>query len=135
VKKTLPLVRETICKSINDEKSGIICSLILWIEIVAGAAQARRDYLCGDRDKAGSELRYWSARRASAQLVETKPNVDLVQFGSTVTIVRDDTREQTYKIVGEDEADPSQGTISHVSPPSRVIARAEGGRCGQGRAR
>jgi transcription elongation GreA/GreB family factor len=91
--------------------------------IDASLENARREHAeaqaSGDRAalaKAGRELRYWSARRASAQLVEAKPNVDSVQFGSTVTIDRDDGREQTFKIVGEDEADPSQGTISHVSP-------------------
>jgi transcription elongation GreA/GreB family factor len=91
--------------------------------IDAALEKARREHAeaqaSGDRAglaKAGRELRYWSARRASAQLVEAKPNVDSVQFGSTVTIDRDDGREQTFKIVGEDEADPSQGTISHVSP-------------------
>jgi transcription elongation GreA/GreB family factor len=78
------------------------------------AAQASGDH--AGLAKVGRELRYWSARRASAQLVEAKPNVDTVQFGNTVTIVRDDGREQTFKIVGEDEADPSQGTLSHVSP-------------------
>src|SRR5262245_33374502 len=73
----------------------------------------------GDRPglaKAGRDLRYWSARRVTAQLVEPKPNIETVQFGSTVTIGRNDGRKQTFKIVGEDEADPSQGTISHVSP-------------------
>jgi transcription elongation GreA/GreB family factor len=91
--------------------------------IDASLENARREHAeaqaSGDRAalaKAGRELRYWSARRASAQLVEAKPNVDSVQFGSTVTIDRDDGREQTFTIVGEDEADPSQGTISHVSP-------------------
>jgi transcription elongation GreA/GreB family factor len=90
--------------------------------------KARREHAeaqaSGDRAalaKAGRELRYWSARRASAQLVEAKPNVDSVQFGSTVTIDRDDGREQTFKIVGEDEADPSQGTISHVSPLAKSV--------------
>jgi transcription elongation GreA/GreB family factor len=38
-----------------------------------------------------------------------------------VTIVRDDGREQTFAIVGEDEADPAQGTISHVSPLARAL--------------
>ena len=40
-----------------------------------------------------------------------------------MTIVRDDGREQTFGIVGEDEADPAQGTISHVSPLARVLLR------------
>jgi transcription elongation GreA/GreB family factor len=29
--------------------------------------------------------------------------------------------EQTYRIVGEDEADPSRGTISYVSPVARAL--------------
>jgi hypothetical protein len=37
----------------------------------------------------------------------------VVRFGHTVTIVRDDGREQPFWIVGEDEADPARGTISH----------------------
>ena len=39
-----------------------------------------------------------------------------VRFGSTVTIAREDGRRQTFHIVGEDEADPAHGTLSHVSP-------------------
>jgi len=38
-----------------------------------------------------------------------------------VTIVRDDGREQTFRIVGEDEADPAKGSISHVSPLARSM--------------
>ncbi|MET0706745.1 MAG: GreA/GreB family elongation factor, partial [Tardiphaga sp.] len=33
----------------------------------------------------------------------------------------DDGRKQTFRIVGEDEADPSRGTISHVSPLARQL--------------
>jgi transcription elongation GreA/GreB family factor len=44
-----------------------------------------------------------------------------VRFGATVTIVRDDGREQTFQIVGEDEADPTKGSISHVSPLARAM--------------
>lgn len=89
---------------------------------------ARRDYgeaqAAADRQalaKAGRELRYWSARRSSAKVTIPRPNVDLVQFGSTVTIVRDDGRQQTFRIVGEDEADPSRGSISHVAPLARAL--------------
>jgi transcription elongation GreA/GreB family factor len=34
---------------------------------------------------------------------------------------RDDGREQTFRIVGEDEADPAHGTVSYVSPLARAI--------------
>ena len=45
-----------------------------------------------------------------------------VQFGCTVTILRDDGCQATsYPIVGEDEADPSRGTISYVSPVARAL--------------
>jgi transcription elongation GreA/GreB family factor len=62
------------------------------------------------------ELSYWTQRLASAE-VQTAPRPDgTVQFGSRVTIERSDGRQLTYRIVGEDEADPKHGTISHVSP-------------------
>jgi transcription elongation GreA/GreB family factor len=66
--------------------------------------------------RAARDLRYWTARRASAQLVPAPSDRGKVHFGATVTIVRDDGRRQTFHIVGEDEADPAHGTLSHVSP-------------------
>ena len=39
----------------------------------------------------------------------------------TVTLRREDGREQTFRIVGEDEADPSRGTVSYVSPLARAV--------------
>jgi hypothetical protein len=43
-----------------------------------------------------------------------------VSFGMTVTLRRDDGREQSFRIVGEDETDPSRGTLSHRSPLARA---------------
>jgi transcription elongation GreA/GreB family factor len=89
---------------------------------------ARRDYAeaqaAGDRERwasASRDLRYWSARRASAQLRAPEPNADVVQFGHSVTILRDDRQTQTFRIVGEDEADPAKGRISYVSPLARAL--------------
>jgi transcription elongation GreA/GreB family factor len=70
---------------------------------------------------AGRDLRYWSARRATARVVPAPTEHSDVRFGTTVTIVRDDDRKQMFRIVGEDEADPSQGSISHVSPLARSM--------------
>jgi transcription elongation GreA/GreB family factor len=78
----------------------------------------------GDREalaRAGRELRYWSARRGSAKLLPIATDIDTVQFGQAVTIIRDDGRRQTFRIVGEDEADPARGSISHVSPLARAL--------------
>jgi transcription elongation GreA/GreB family factor len=70
---------------------------------------------------AAREIRYWSARRTTARVVSASSNISQVRFGATVTIVRDDGREQTFQIVGEDEADPTKGSISHVSPLARAM--------------
>lgn len=66
--------------------------------------------------RATRDLRYWSARRASAQLTEPDGAADRVQFGRVVEIEREDGRRQVFRIVGEDEADPRAGSISYVSP-------------------
>jgi transcription elongation GreA/GreB family factor len=62
------------------------------------------------------DLRYWTARRESAELSVPEPGSDLVRFGMGATLESDDGRKVHWKIVGEDEADPAKGTISHVSP-------------------
>jgi transcription elongation GreA/GreB family factor len=89
------------------------------------AAQAAGDRVATVR--AARELRYWNARRASAQLAPPCEGSTRVHFGSTVTIVRDDGRRQTFRIVGEDEADPARGTLSHVSPVARALFGKEVG--------
>jgi transcription elongation GreA/GreB family factor len=71
--------------------------------------------------RATRDLRYWSARRSSAQLAEPEGPARTVQFGRTVEIEREDGRRQTFRIVGEDEADPAQGRISYVSPLARAL--------------
>ena len=71
--------------------------------------------------RAARDLRYWTARRASAQLAPQPSDRSKVHFGATVSIVRDDGRRQTFRIVGEDEADPAHGTLSHVSPLARAL--------------
>lgn len=69
---------------------------------------------------ASRDLRYWMARRASAEPVDA-PQGDEVRFGSTVTIERGDGRRQTFRITGEDEADPTEGSLSYVSPLARAL--------------
>ncbi|MBZ9996103.1 transcription elongation factor GreA [Mesorhizobium sp. BH1-1-4] len=62
------------------------------------------------------DLRYWTARRENAELSVPEPGSDVVRFGMGVTLESDDGRKVHWKIVGEDEADPAKGSISHVSP-------------------
>ncbi|MFN0219488.1 MAG: transcription elongation factor GreA [Hyphomicrobium sp.] len=83
------------------------------------AAQGANDRAAISR--ASRDLRYWSQRQASAELMPAPANAETVQFGSTVGLVRSDKRRQTFRIVGEDEADPAKGTLSYVSPLAQAL--------------
>lgn len=48
-------------------------------------------------------------------------STETVAFGHRVTFRREDGRSQTYRIVGEDEADPRKGSMSYVSPVARAL--------------
>ena len=79
------------------------------------------------------DTRYFAARMQTAQLVPAPTSIDTVAFGSTVTFGRNDGRVQTYRIVGEDEADPKAGSISYVSPVARsLMGKAVGDVVGAG---
>jgi transcription elongation GreA/GreB family factor len=67
------------------------------------------------------DVRYFAARVRTAQVVPDPVSTETVAFGSTVTFRREDGRVQTYRIVGEDEADPKSGSISFVSPVARLM--------------
>ncbi|MBP7815515.1 MAG: transcription elongation factor GreA [Phenylobacterium sp.] len=83
----------------------------------AGGIEADRTAMA----RATRDLRYYSARRANAQLIEPSDDTQTVRFGGEVTIDREDGRRQTFRIVGEDEADPAHGSVSHVSPLARAL--------------
>ena len=103
-------------------------------QLDAALAQARAAYVAAqgagadvqaDRTamaRATRDLRYYAARRASAQL-QPEPVGEAAGFGSTVTFDREDGRRQTFRIVGEDEADPAKGAVSYVSPLAQALLR------------
>ncbi|MCX5478071.1 transcription elongation factor GreA [Kaistia geumhonensis] len=67
------------------------------------------------------DMRYYAERVRTAQVSPPPISNDVIAFGHTVTFERDDGRKQTFKIVGEDEADPSHGSISHGSPVALAL--------------
>ena len=67
------------------------------------------------------DLRYLAERLRTAQVMPDPASSETVAFGNTVTFSRDDGRVQTYRIVGEDEADPRAGSISYASPVARIL--------------
>jgi transcription elongation GreA/GreB family factor len=70
---------------------------------------------------ASRDLRYWTQRRTSAQVVEPPKQAKTVAFATAVTIRRGDGRQQRFAIVGEDETDPAKGSIAYSSPMARAL--------------
>ena len=67
------------------------------------------------------DARYFVERVRTAHLMPVPETDDVVSFGHAVTYEREDGRKQTYRIVGEDEADPAKGTISYASPVAATL--------------
>jgi transcription elongation GreA/GreB family factor len=117
-----PLPDRTISPHVNlvtEEGLAAIERTLTELQHRQAAALAANDPV--EQGTVGRELRYWNARRSSAQVIKTPSSPAEVVFGATVTIKRDDGRRQTWRIVGEDEADPARGTLSYVSPVARAL--------------
>jgi transcription elongation GreA/GreB family factor len=96
---------------------------------VYNAAQQIED--TGERRRAlaaaSRETRYFADRLRTAQVVPPPVEFGAVAFRHTVTFKRDDGRRQAFRIIGEDEADPRNGSISYVSLVARaLIGKAAG---------
>jgi len=73
------------------------------------------------------DLRYFNRRRATAQLVEPPSDPHSVRFGVRVRLKREDGEEMTYRLVGEDEAEPARGLLSWASPLAQSLLGKEVG--------
>ena len=71
---------------------------------------------------ASRDLRYFNARRASAELVPQTQDI-FAPSGSATASPSSATTDGRRRsgIVGEDEADPAEGFLSYVSPLARAL--------------
>ncbi|MGH7086331.1 MAG: GreA/GreB family elongation factor [Acetobacteraceae bacterium] len=69
-------------------------------------------------------LRYWTARRTTAQITPPPADPDEVGFGSRVTLTWPGRGEVTVEIVGEDESDPAAGRVSWRAPLAAALIGA-----------
>lgn len=109
------------------------------VETVAWAAgngdrSENGDYIYGKKRlrEIDRRIRFLIKRIENAEVVDpaAQENVDQVFFGATVTIVDiedPDAAEQTWQIVGVDEANASAGMISWISPLARALIKAREG--------
>lgn len=73
------------------------------------------------------DLRYFAQRLASARVVPPAAAPDRVRFGVQVTVRRAGGGEQSFRLVGEDEADAARGLLSWVSPLAQALLGHEPG--------
>jgi transcription elongation GreA/GreB family factor len=92
-------------------------------ELARAAAAADREAI----GRASRELRYWTSRRSTAEVVEPEADGERVVFGTAVTVLREDGTEATFRIVGEDEADPATGSIAWTAPVARALLGSRAG--------
>jgi transcription elongation GreA/GreB family factor len=89
------------------------------------AARAANDAAL--RARVDRDLRYWSARRASARLVGPAAVTDRVRFGMRVTLQPRSGDRQAFRLVGEDEADAAQGLLSWMAPLAQSLLGRQAG--------
>ncbi len=93
-------------------------------EVGALRADLARAEAEGNRERialVSRDLRYWNARRETAELSVPDRDSKVVRFGMTVVIESEDGKRQSWSIVGEDEADAAHGRISHVAPVAMAL--------------
>ena len=73
------------------------------------------------------DLRYFTARVQSAQVVPKASAVDKVQIGSRVIFIDEQNQQHDVQLVGEDQADASKGLINWGSPLGRALLGAAPG--------
>ncbi|HEV2285820.1 MAG TPA: GreA/GreB family elongation factor [Steroidobacteraceae bacterium] len=73
------------------------------------------------------DLRYFTQRLASARLVAPSGAPARVRFGVCVSLRSAAGATQTFRLVGEDEADAARGLLSWVSPLAQALLGHEPG--------
>ena len=79
------------------------------------------DLDAGESAELRRKLRYWTARRTTAQLTRPPLDPDEVGFGSQVTVAWPGRGKVAMAIVGEDESDPSAGRVSWRAPTASAL--------------
>ncbi|MCO7611988.1 GreA/GreB family elongation factor [Pseudomonas chlororaphis] len=73
------------------------------------------------------DLRYFTQRLHSAQVVTAATSTDKVQIGSRVTFADEQDHQQSVQLVGEDQADAARGLVNWASPLGRALLGAQPG--------
>lgn len=96
----------------------------LRLAIQQGDLSENADYIAAKEEQGFLEGRIVELTSILSNIIiidESGTKKDKVDVGSKVTIQEDDFPEETYFLVGPQEADPSKGRISHNSPIGEAL--------------
>ena len=80
-----------------------------------------------DLRKVESDIRSLQQTLESVVVAEIPADQTKVAFGATVTVRNANGAEETYRIVGVEEANPEHGSISWISPLARALLSRRAG--------
>jgi len=124
------VLRAELDQLVRDERPRLV-ETVRWAAS-NGDRSENGDYIYGKKRlrEIDRRIRFLIKRLESAVVVTPaeQENVEQVFFGATVTVCDVDASiEQTYQIVGIDEANASEGRISWIAPLSRALLKAREG--------
>jgi len=122
-------MRDELTWLVKTERPNVT-SVVSWAAKL-GDRSENADYQYGKKRlrEIDRRIRYLTKRLEAGEIVDpgTREDTDQVFFGATVTYVTSQGGEQTVRIVGIDEMDPSRGYVSWISPVARALIKAREG--------
>ncbi len=118
-----------LAQLVREERPAVV-NVVAWAA-ANGDRSENGDYIYGKKRlrEIDRRIRFLTKRIESGVVVDpaSREPTDQVFFGATVTVLDETGAEVTYSIVGMDEADPSRGRISWISPLARALLKAREG--------
>ena len=122
-------LKDELYQLVNKERPHIV-EIVNWAAS-NGDRSENGDYIYGKRRlrEIDRRIRFLTKRLEISEVVDpaNREACEQIFFGATVDILRENGTEQTVSIVGVDEANPSEGKISWISPMAKCLIKAFNG--------
>ena len=122
-------MRDEVAWLVKTERPNVT-AVVSWAAKL-GDRSENADYQYGKKRlrEIDRRIRYLTKRLEAAEVVDpaTREDTDQVFFGATVTYEDEEGHENTVRIVGIDEMDPSRHYVSWISPIARALIKAREG--------
>jgi len=122
-------LQEELQRLLNEERPKLTAT-VAWAAS-NGDRSENADYIYGKKRlrEIDKRIRWLTKRLENSEVVDPlkAENKAQVFFGATVSVEDEEGRQKTYSIVGIDEAEPSEGKISWISPLAKALLKAQEG--------